>query len=235
MRRGVILATLALLLLAVTGITLARESTIRPESNSLTESTVQDTTTTGEPSANTVREFTDTADEGSAQRSEPAAGSMTQYSTEPEADELEVTEEEAAKGKAENMGKPEDVGKAQGVGGKPVGNGRAKDNEGEASGGGGQQKVTLCHKGHVTITVDEHAWPAHRDRHGDTLGVCQTAGVKPGPPEETPGPGVAQNGGGGGQQKVTICHKGKHTITVGAPAQAAHLRHGDTEGPCVGQ
>ena len=32
-------------------------------------------------------------------------------------------------------------------------------------------------------------------------------------------------------EKVTICHKGK-TITVGAPAVAAHLRHGDTLGEC---
>jgi len=35
-----------------------------------------------------------------------------------------------------------------------------------------QNKVTICHKGHVTITVDEHAWPAHHDRHGDTMGAC---------------------------------------------------------------
>ena len=35
----------------------------------------------------------------------------------------------------------------------------------------------------------------------------------------------------GKTEKVTICHKGK-TITVGAPAVDAHLRHGDTLGPC---
>ena len=40
-----------------------------------------------------------------------------------------------------------------------------------------------------------------------------------------------EQGGGQGQQKVTICHEG-HTITVGAPALAAHERHGDTEGVC---
>jgi hypothetical protein len=34
---------------------------------------------------------------------------------------------------------------------------------------------------------------------------------------------------------VTLCHKGKKTLTVGAPAQSAHLRHGDTRGRCVGQ
>jgi len=40
------------------------------------------------------------------------------------------------------------------------------------------------------------------------------------------------NEGGNGQTKVTICHKGKNTITVGAPAQAAHERHGDRLGAC---
>ena len=32
---------------------------------------------------------------------------------------------------------------------------------------------------------------------------------------------------GEGKPKVTLCHKGKNTLTVGAPAQEAHLRHGD--------
>src|SRR5215203_6023207 len=36
-----------------------------------------------------------------------------------------------------------------------------------------------------------------------------------------------------GQEKVTLCHKGKNTITVGAPAVAAHKRHGDTVGTCA--
>ena len=41
------------------------------------------------------------------------------------------------------------------------------------------------------------------------------------------------------QYKVTICHKTgskkkpSHTITVSSRAVAAHLRHGDTLGPCV--
>jgi len=45
----------------------------------------------------------------------------------------------------------------------------------------------------------------------------------------------AQNGYGYGygQEKVTICHNGTHTITVGAPAVSAHVeQHGDTLGPC---
>jgi hypothetical protein len=36
---------------------------------------------------------------------------------------------------------------------------------------------------------------------------------------------------GYGQEKVTICHDG-NTLTVGAPAVAAHVAHGDTVGPC---
>ena len=34
-----------------------------------------------------------------------------------------------------------------------------------------------------------------------------------------------------GKTKVTLCHKGK-TVTVGAPAAKAHLRHGDELGAC---
>ena len=35
-----------------------------------------------------------------------------------------------------------------------------------------------------------------------------------------------------GKTKVTLCHKGKKTLTVGAPAAKAHLRHGDKLGAC---
>ena len=45
----------------------------------------------------------------------------------------------------------------------------AKPNEG----GNGQEKVTLCHKGH-TITVGAPAVTAH-ERHGDTVGACAEA------------------------------------------------------------
>ncbi len=43
--------------------------------------------------------------------------------------------------------------------------------------------------------------------------------------------------GHGGQyqygKKITICHKGKNTITISVNAWPAHQRHGDTEGPCA--
>lgn len=38
---------------------------------------------------------------------------------------------------------------------------------------------------------------------------------------------------GSGNEKVTVCHNG-HSITIGAPAVPAHLRHGDSLGPCGG-
>jgi hypothetical protein len=40
-----------------------------------------------------------------------------------------------------------------------------------------------------------------------------------------------EDGGGLGHPKLTLCHNG-HTITVGAPAQEAHLKHGDMKGAC---
>lgn len=45
----------------------------------------------------------------------------------------------------------------------------AKNGGGGSS--GGQDKVAVCHKGRITLTVAEPAWAAH-ERHGDTLGAC---------------------------------------------------------------
>ncbi len=42
------------------------------------------------------------------------------------------------------------------------------------------------------------------------------------------------NGQGQGQPKITICHKGKNTITIAEPALSAHLAHGDMRGACTG-
>jgi hypothetical protein len=65
------------------------------------------------------------------------------------------------------------------------------------------------------------------------LAVAALAGAspgkgKPGKPGKKDAPSAAQYQYG---KKVTLCHKGK-TITVGAPAAKAHLRHRDTLGPC---
>ena len=60
---------------------------------------------------------------------------------------------------------------------------------------------------------------------------------KPGKPGKKSAPSTAQyqygpSGKQYGKTKVTLCHKGKKTITVGKPAEKAHRRHGDTLGPC---
>jgi hypothetical protein len=82
--------------------------------------------------------------------------------------------------------------------------------------GGGQEKVTICHKGKKTLTVAEPAWAGH-NRHGDQQGPCTTD---------------AGGGGSEGQDKVTVCHKGRMPLTVAEPAWAGHNRHGDTLGAC---
>jgi hypothetical protein len=67
------------------------------------------------------------------------------------------------------------------IGGTGLAGGLA--NPGQAQYGAGGQyhgKVTICHKGWVTIRVAWAAWPAHRDRHGDTMGPCSAAAVKAG-------------------------------------------------------
>jgi len=76
------------------------------------------------------------------------------------------------------------------------------------------------------------------------LSVAALAGAapgkgKPGKPgkgkKDAPSAAQYQYGPSGnqyGKTKVTLCHKGKKTITVGKPAAKAHLRHGDTLGRC---
>jgi hypothetical protein len=73
---------------------------------------------------------------------------------------------------------------------------------------------------------------------GRGVGKPEHAGQAPNigkPPNDVghPANGKPQeHGRGGSQQKVMLCHKDKKTLTVGAPALAAHLRHGDTLGAC---
>ena len=61
------------------------------------------------------------------------------------------------------------------------------------------------------------------------VAVARTSHGKPPDPSTNHG----KPGKGKGRHKVTLCHKGKVTITVGAPAVPAHLKHGDTLGPCA--
>lgn len=80
--------------------------------------------------------------------------------------------------------------------------------------------------------------PGHADE--PTVEDPQSGGLE-GAPGEDPGsaPGEAPAEAAPGP-KATICHippgnpANAHTITVGLPAVKAHLKHGDTTGPCGG-
>lgn len=62
-----------------------------------------------------------------------------------------------------------------------------------------------------------------------TLVVALTVGTA----MAAPGGQGKGKGKGKDKEKVTLCHKGKKTITVGEKAAKKHIeRHGDTVGPC---
>jgi hypothetical protein len=89
-------------------------------------------------------------------------------------------------------------------------------------------ETTATTTGEFTDSGDEE--PAGRSgSEADELEASEPEGV--GEAKAVGGKPEGKAKGGGGQ-KVTLCHKGKNSITVGAPAQDAHLRHGDTLGEC---
>ena len=63
------------------------------------------------------------------------------------------------------------------IGGTGLAGGLANPGKGQY-GGQYQGKVTICHKGHVTIRVAMVAWLRAHERHGDTMGPCSAAAVK---------------------------------------------------------
>jgi hypothetical protein len=209
MYRAVVLATLVVLLLAVVGVAIAGSGgedpgeLTTPEGTSFGSTVAEDAETTAPGGQSPELEG---LEETAEDTSEPTVA------TDPTVEETEeptvvdpVEEPPAPNSSAGKLyGRPEHAGEPEVRGG-----------------GGGQPKVTLCHKGKNTITVGAPAKEAHL-RHGDTVGPCPLGAE----------PEAAKNGGGGGEDKVTLCHKGKNTITVGAPAKEAHLRHGDTLGAC---
>jgi hypothetical protein len=69
---------------------------------------------------------------------------------------------------------------------------------------------------------------------GKKYGKPRAAGKPPGKSGPATGrPGNAgEKGFDGNPGKVTLCHKNRVTISVGTPAQTAHLRHGDWLGSC---
>ncbi len=250
MQRALVLTTLVLLLLAVAGVTAAQESGIIASESNRDDppgSTTLERTSFG----TTVAEDPETSAQPGASL-EPEDGEDTSEPTVRETEEPTVVApvEETLTPGSNNVGKPGNSGGGVGkpeYAGKSLNRGGPRDDVGHPGNGtpeerrdeeergrsGGQQKVTLCHKGKKTLTVGAPALAAH-ERHGDYEGACQPGGAGPASSRVTVGPEAAKNGGGGGggQDKVTLCHKDKNTLTVGAPAQAAHLRHGDSLGAC---
>ena len=257
MHRAVVLTTLVLLLLAVAGVSAAQDGGIfagGPNSDGPQGSTTQERTsfeaTVAEDTMKSALPGASSEPKGGRDASEPTVVSEpTVGETEKPtaaapgektlppgsnnfgkpANSRRGVGKPALAGKAPNIGNPPDEVVGHPANGKPEGLG----NEGEHGLGGSQQKVTLCHKGKKTLTVGAPALAAHQ-RHGDTKGACQTEGAGSELSGETMKPEGAKNGGGGGsgdQDKVILCHKNK-TLTVGAQAQVAHLRHGDILGAC---
>jgi hypothetical protein len=95
---------------------------------------------------------------------------------------------------------------------------------GERKGNKGKGTVTICHKGKQTKTLPESALKGHLG-HGDTMGACP-----PPPPSKPEEKVIIQQPQP--EKKVTICHKGKESITISKNALPAHVAHGDTEGSC---
>src|SRR5215207_11043627 len=246
MYRAVVLTTLVILLLAVAGVSVAQDGRILaggPNSNDPPGVTTPEEQTS----------FEVTGSEHTTRNMPPGASSETEdhqniteptVVTEPTVGEPEKSTaapvgEETPRPGTNEVGKPEHAVKASDpvVGSAKIGqhgNGEPveRGNEEEPGRGVGRQKATLCHKGNKTLTVGAPALATHL-RHGDTRGACQGEVSGPDPSGEVMGPEAEINGegGGGGEDKVVLCHKNK-TLTDGAPAQAAHLRHGDSLGGC---
>ena len=102
-------------------------------------------------------------------------------------------------------------------------------------GNSNKSNVTICHKGKQTKTLPESALKGHLG-HGDTMGACSSPVVQDKEPDKTPDkkPDKApEENKNNNDRKVTVCHKGRETITISINALPAHLGHGDTEGACA--
>jgi len=256
MYRAVVLTTLVLLLLAVAGVSVAQDGRIfagepnsngppestTPERTSLEASGAEDTTTSPPPGASSEEEDRQNIPEPTVV-TEPTVVEPEKPAAAPTREETPTPGTNAVGNPGDGgrgVGKPEHPGKASNIDnphdvvGHPD-NVRPEErgNEEEHVRGGGQQKVTLCHKDKKTLTVGAPALAAHR-RHGDDPAACPADGAGPEPSGEARGPEAAKSRGvgSGGQDKVTLCHKNKNTLSVGFPAQDAHLRHGDKLGAC---
>lgn len=182
MRRAAILATLVLLMLAVAGVTSAREgafsSLIREthpgsQETESTQSAVPETTT---PEVTAIGDITETGKSPDVEET----GEAAKPAAHPAVPVKKADEQERKPGKDRMRDvKNSDTGKPRHVG-KPL----------------------------------EHGRPT------------QAGVAKPEEAARKIEPERVQ-----GRRKVSVCHQGK-TLKIGAPAEEAHLRHGDSSGAC---
>ena len=234
MYRAVVLTSLVVLLLAAAGVAIAGgsrggDSTVppAPQNTSLEPTVVQNQETSAPGDTSSKPDAAEDTSEPDI-NTEPTVGETAELTATEPVQQTPAPSSKPAKVSGKGLVRPEHATKTS-ENSEP----EERGNEREHGRGAGQQKVTLCHKGKNTITVGDPAREAHL-RHGDTVGPCQSEGAAPEPSEKKLGPGEAQGGdgsSGNGQDKVTLCHKGK-TLMVGGPAKEAHLRHGDSLGPC---
>jgi hypothetical protein len=198
MRRAIILATLTCILFAVAGVTVAGENTFTSSSQDgdQTESTVAEYTVAGRtapettvPEATvpetTVPEDVEKPVEGTEEATvvvheepkEPGKGNpgAGNYGVIQDDNRIERAGEPTSKpGKPEHTQGGKKYGKPR-VAGKPPGKSKPAtgrlDHAGEKGFDGHPDKVTICHKNRVTISVGAPAKPAHL-RHGDSPGAC---------------------------------------------------------------
>ena len=197
MRRAVIFITLALLLLAVAGVTVAQEGAF--DAGDLTGNTMGTTV------------WEDTA---------PPLESTKPERTVPESNTLEATtpsvendakEESPTQGEAQDAPPPEEPRKP---------GGRDQDDGVAGSGSTGTNEGRGYGKGVGRPESSGRPENAGKGPNGRAVLPAVQADEE------------AENGDGGVQEKVTVCHKGKKTLSVGAQAINAHLRHGDAVGVC---
>jgi hypothetical protein len=205
--RAIVLTTLVLLLSAIAGVSVAQEGTIfagEPNSDGPSESTTPEPTTP-EP---TSLEATGPEDTTTGQ---PPPDASSGAEDRPDVPEPTVVTEPTVVDEA-TAAEPEKPATAPAERTPTPG-----ANDAGMPGDSGRK-----------VGKPEHAGKAPGLRNAGTRGGAHNVARGVGKPAERedgePGPGA-------GRPKVVLCHKGK-TLTVGAPAQAAHLRHGDSLGAC---
>lgn len=223
MRRVVILATLVLLLLAVAGVTTATENTFTtaPQDKDQLEFTVSESTSL----ESTAPEETDEATvETTIETTVEKTVAVPERPEETVREDTDTAGDETTPSRRANTPDTGDDEEARPDDGEVAGDPAGKPDEpGILDRPRVAENATMHGTPEVVGRPDHPGNPADTGRPEDA-GRAEQAGE---PDAEDEGEGAGGNPG-----KVTLCHKNKVTISVGAPAKPAHLRHGDSVGPC---